>query len=68
MYGRSGRGGKVTAELSNLGIVESRFFLGERGRGGRIFKMRIRHRKERAKQRADSKENNYTPNDEKPDQ
>jgi tetratricopeptide (TPR) repeat protein len=68
MYGRSGRGGKVTAELANLGVVESRFFLGERGRGGRIFKMRIRHRKELAKQRLDSKKNNNTPNDEKLDQ
>lgn len=65
MYGRSGRGGKVTAELSNLGVVESRFFLGERGRGGRIFKMRIHHRNESVKQRLDSKDNNNTPNNKK---
>jgi tetratricopeptide (TPR) repeat protein len=45
MYGRSGRGGKVTAELANLGVVESRFFLRERGRGGRVLKMRISYEK-----------------------
>ena len=58
MYGRSGRGGRVTAELANLGIIESRFFLGERGRRGRIFKMRIHHRRVFARQRLGNKENN----------
>jgi tetratricopeptide (TPR) repeat protein len=58
MYGRSGRGGKVTAELTNLGAVESRFFLGERGRRGRVLKMRILHRKEFVKRRVESKKNN----------
>ena len=51
MYGRCGRGGKATLELGHLGLVESRFFLGERGRGGRVFKMRIRYEKETVKRR-----------------
>jgi tetratricopeptide (TPR) repeat protein len=45
MYGRSGRGGKVKSELEHFGLVESRFFLGESGRGGRVLKVRIRHAK-----------------------
>jgi tetratricopeptide (TPR) repeat protein len=56
MYGRSGRGGKVSMELASLGVVESRFFLGERGRGGRVLKMRICRGKELVRQRVDSKE------------
>jgi len=51
VYGRSGRGGKVTSELNNLGLIESRFFLGERGRGGRVFKMRICPEREPVKRR-----------------
>lgn len=46
IYGRSGRGGKVTSKLTVLGLVESRFFLGERGRGGNVLKMRICYEKE----------------------
>jgi tetratricopeptide (TPR) repeat protein len=45
MYGRSSRSGKVTLELASLGLIESRFFLKERGRGGRVLKIRIRHEK-----------------------
>ena len=41
MYGMSGRSGEAKAELEHLGLVESRFFCGERGRGGRILKLRI---------------------------
>jgi tetratricopeptide (TPR) repeat protein len=41
-YGRCGKDGKAKLELEHLGVAESRFFLGERGRGGRILKMRIR--------------------------
>lgn len=41
IYGRTGRGGKVTSELTNRSLVESRFFFGERGRGGKVLKMRI---------------------------
>jgi tetratricopeptide (TPR) repeat protein len=45
MYGRYGRGGEATRELKLLDIVESRVFLGERARGGRVLKMRIRYEK-----------------------
>ena len=41
MYGMSDRSGEAKAELEHLGLVESRFFSGERGRGGRILKLRI---------------------------
>lgn len=67
MYGRSGRGGKVAAELANLGVVESRFFLGERGRGGRVLKMRICCGKDLVKRRFYSKKNNDMSNDKRPD-
>ena len=49
MYGRGGRGGKAFAELTSLDIVESRFFLGERGRGGQVLKIRIRNAMEQVK-------------------
>lgn len=55
MYGRSGRGGKVTSELEHLGFVESRFFLGERGRGGRVLKIRVCHKKGNVKQFLDQR-------------
>ena len=42
MYGRSGKGGKAKLEMIRTGLVETRFFLGERGRGGSVLKMRIR--------------------------
>jgi len=53
MYGRSGRGGKVVSELENLSLVESRFFVGERGRGGRILKVRVFYESENVKQYLD---------------
>ena len=46
MYGRSGRGGKARLELERLGLVESRFFSGERGRGGSVLKLRVSFEKE----------------------
>lgn len=41
MYGQSGRGGEATAELKNLGLIESRHFLGARARGGKVLKIRV---------------------------
>jgi tetratricopeptide (TPR) repeat protein len=41
MYGRSGSGGKTMLELGHLGIIETRFYNSERGRGGHILKIRI---------------------------
>jgi predicted ATPase len=40
MYGQMGHGGEIPAELKRLGLVETRFFAGERGRGGNILKLR----------------------------
>jgi predicted ATPase len=45
MYGRYGRGGEATRELRLLDAIESKLFLGERGRAGRVLKMRIRYEK-----------------------
>jgi len=41
MYGQGGRAGKTTLELKHVGVVESRFFPGERGRGGQVLKLRV---------------------------
>jgi tetratricopeptide (TPR) repeat protein len=41
MYGQSGRGGAAKQELSYLGLIEVQFFIGERGRGGRVLKIRV---------------------------
>lgn len=51
MYGRAGRCGPATSELERLGLVESRFFPGERGRGGRVLKLRICREREQLKSR-----------------
>lgn len=45
MYGRYGRGGAATRELRNMDDVESRIYTGERGRAGKVLKMRIRPEK-----------------------
>ncbi|TRO52735.1 hypothetical protein E2P63_03130, partial [Candidatus Bathyarchaeota archaeon] len=55
MYGSSDRRGLVMRELENLGIVEARFFVGERGRGGKILKLRVAHEKEVVKQYIDQR-------------
>jgi tetratricopeptide (TPR) repeat protein len=53
MYGSSGHRGIVTKELENLDVIEVRFFFGERGRGGKILKLRVSHEKEIVKQYID---------------
>ncbi|PVX23276.1 MAG: hypothetical protein CW691_11090 [Candidatus Bathyarchaeum sp.] len=53
MYGSSDHRGLATKELDNLGIVEARFFFGERGRGGKILKLRVSSEKEIVKQHID---------------
>jgi hypothetical protein len=55
MYGAGGRRGHALSELERRGLVEARFFPGERGRGGRILKMRIAHEKETIKRLLDQK-------------
>jgi len=54
IYGRSGRDGKAKLELEHKGFAESRFFQGERGRGGRVQRIRIRYENEIARQRVDN--------------
>ncbi|MGA3111228.1 MAG: AAA family ATPase [Candidatus Bathyarchaeia archaeon] len=41
MYGSRGRKGRALIELESRGLVEARFFPGERGRGGKILKLRV---------------------------
>ena len=41
LYGPEGRDGPVLAELERRGLVETRIFQGERGRGGEIKKIRV---------------------------
>jgi len=55
MYGSSDHWGLVMRELENLGIVEARFFFGERGRGGKILKLRVAYEKEVVKQYIDQR-------------
>ena len=55
VYGRKGRLGKVIGELQHRGLVETRFFPGERGRGGNIMKLRICYEKEPVKRQIDLK-------------
>ena len=40
LYGRSGHGGKILLSLEQMGLIEKRYFSGERGRGGRVLKVR----------------------------
>jgi tetratricopeptide (TPR) repeat protein len=49
VYGRYGKGGEATLELRSLGVLESRLFLGERGRGGHVSKIRINYENENVK-------------------
>ena len=40
VYGRRGRFGLVVNELERKGLVERRIYSGERGRGGKILRIR----------------------------
>ena len=46
VYGARGSRGRALSELERRGLVETRIFPGERGRGGRIQKVRIFYEKE----------------------
>lgn len=41
LYGPDGRDGAVLAELDRRGLIERRIFLGERGRGGAVERVRV---------------------------
>jgi hypothetical protein len=47
--------GRAVSELERRGLVETRVFLGERGRGGKILKMRISYDKETIKRHIDQR-------------
>ena len=53
VYGAGGRRGPAISEMERRGLVETRVFPGERGRGGRILKMRISYEKETIKRHID---------------
>jgi tetratricopeptide (TPR) repeat protein len=55
MYGSGGHRGLTKTELENLGVVEVRFFFGERGRGGKILKLRVSCEKENVKRYIDQR-------------
>ncbi|MGA2681847.1 MAG: hypothetical protein ABSF44_08620 [Candidatus Bathyarchaeia archaeon] len=53
VYGTKGQRGTAIAELERRGIVEARVFSGERGRGGKILKIRVFYEKEIVKRQID---------------
>jgi len=53
MYGTGKRRGHAISELERRGLVDTRIFLGERGRGGRITKTRVFYEKETIKRHVD---------------
>lgn len=53
IYGTIARRGYAISELEKRGLVETRIFPGERGRGGRIIKARIYYEKETIKRYID---------------
>ena len=55
MYGYEKRKGKALIELEKRGLVESRFFPGERGRGGRVVRVRVCYDKEIIKRQIDNR-------------
>ena len=54
VYGFAGHQGRVLSELKRSSLVEARVFLGERGRGGKILKLRVNHEKENVRRLIDS--------------
>ena len=55
MYGSSGSHGRGASELERLGVVEARFFFGERGRGGKVQKLRVACEKENIRRYIDQR-------------
>ena len=53
LYGRQGRYGPVLSELLSRGLVESRTFTGQRGRGGNVIKVRITYDRDPTKRYVD---------------
>ena len=55
VYGSGGRHGSAISELIRRGLVETRIFPRERGRGGRIIRARISYERETIKRHVDHK-------------
>ena len=55
LYGRHGKIGSALEEPIRRGIVETRYFPGERGRGGEVLRFRIMYEKEPVKSYANEK-------------
>ena len=55
VYGSGGRRGPAISELERRGLVETRVFPGERGRGGKILKIRVAYEKETIKRLIDQR-------------
>jgi hypothetical protein len=55
LYGFSGSRGKAMSELERSGLVETRAFVGERGRGGKTLKIRVAYEKDAVKRKIDQK-------------
>ena len=53
LYGRHGRRGPVLSELLSRGLVESRTFTGQRGRGGNVDRVRITYDRDPTKRYVD---------------
>ena len=53
LYGAASYRGPALSELEQLGAVEVRLFQSERGRGGKILKLRIAYEKENVKRHID---------------
>ena len=53
LYGWGGRQGPVLRELLSMGLVETRIFPRERGRGGEVVKVRVAYEKEPIKRTVD---------------
>jgi len=58
VYGDKTSRGRAIVELENRGLVEARVFPKERGRGGKITKVRVFYDKETIKRRIDQKISN----------
>jgi tetratricopeptide (TPR) repeat protein len=55
MYDSRGGKGRALIELESRGLVEARFYPGERGRGGKILKLRVAYEKEIIKHTVDNR-------------
>ena len=54
LYGFKNHRGRAIVELERRGLVEVRFFTGERGRGGKIMRLRLSYEKDTIKRHVDN--------------